>query len=81
LGSLQFITDKFRDLTLQEHESCGMVRSGTGHLPLAPVGVGLIIEAQLRHGPSELGKAGSDPVRDKVDHTQAILAATTDPIY
>jgi hypothetical protein len=37
LGSLQFITDKFGDLTLQEPKSCGIVGPGTGHLPPDPV--------------------------------------------
>jgi hypothetical protein len=45
LGSLQFITDKFRDLTLQEPESCGIIGSGTDRLPLAPVRVSLVNEA------------------------------------
>jgi hypothetical protein len=68
-------------LTLQEPESHGIVRSGTGRLPPAPVWVNFINKAQLRHGLSELGKTGSDPVGDKTDHTLAILAATIDPIY
>jgi hypothetical protein len=37
LGSLDFITDKFGDLSLQEPESHEVTRSGTGHLPLDPV--------------------------------------------
>jgi hypothetical protein len=80
LGSLQFITDKFGDLTLQEPKSCGIIRSGTGRLPLASIRVGLINEAQFRHRLSELGKTGSNPTGDKADHTLPILAATTNPI-
>jgi hypothetical protein len=81
LGSLQFITDKFGDLTLQEPKLHRIVRSGTGHLPPHPIRVGPINEAQIRHGLSDLGKMDSDPVGDKVDHTMAVLVATTDPIY
>jgi hypothetical protein len=81
LGSLQFVTDKFGDLTLQEAESCRIIGSGTDHLPPAPIQVGLVTEAWLRHGLCELGKTSSNPARDKADHTLAVLAATTDPIY
>jgi hypothetical protein len=81
LGSLQFIADKFGDPSLQEPESSEVIRSGTGHLPPASIRVCLINEAQLLHGLSELGKTDPDPVGDKADHTLAILAATTDPIY
>jgi hypothetical protein len=69
LGSLQFITDKFGDLTLQEPES-----------HVAPVQVGLVNEAQLRHRLSKLGKTDIDPTEDKANHTLAVPAATTDPI-
>jgi hypothetical protein len=81
LGSFQFITDKFGDLTLQEPESCRIVGSGTGRLPPASVRVGLVNEAQLVHGLSKLGKTDLDPAGDKVDHTSAVPTATTDPIY
>jgi hypothetical protein len=37
LGSLQFITNKFGDLTRQEPKSRRIIGSGTGRLPLAPV--------------------------------------------
>jgi hypothetical protein len=67
LGSLQFITDKFGDLTLQEPESHGILELGTKRLRPAPVRVGLINEAQQGHGLSELGKTGSDPKWDKAD--------------
>jgi hypothetical protein len=81
LRSLQLVTDKFGDLTLQEPEACGIIRSSTGRLPPAPVLVGLVNEAQLGHGLCELGKTGSDPVGGKADHTLATLVATIDPIY
>jgi hypothetical protein len=37
LGSLQFITNKFGDLTKQDPESRRIIESGTGLLPAAPV--------------------------------------------
>jgi hypothetical protein len=37
LGSLQFITDKFGDLTLQDPEFRGIVGLGTGCLPPTPI--------------------------------------------
>jgi hypothetical protein len=81
MGPLQFVTDKFRDLTLQEPESRRITRSGTDHLPPAPVQFSLVSKAQLRHRISELGKMGLDPEGDKVDHILATPAAPTDPIY
>jgi hypothetical protein len=81
LGSLQFVVDKFGDMTLQEPESRGIIGSGTGRLPPAPVQVGLVNEAHLGHGLGELGKTGSDPRGDKADHTLAVSVATTNPIY
>jgi hypothetical protein len=81
LESLQFVTNKFGDLTLQEPELCGIVGSGTGRPAPSPVQVGLINEAQLRHGLSKLGKMGSDPIGDTIDHTLAVLITTTDLIY
>jgi hypothetical protein len=41
---------------LQEPESRGIIGSGIGHLPPAPVQVSLINEAHLGHGLSELWK-------------------------
>jgi hypothetical protein len=41
----------------------------------------LVIEAQLRDGPSELGEACSDPTGDKANHTQVVSTAKTNPIY
>jgi hypothetical protein len=81
LGSLQFITNKFRDLTLQEPKSCRIVGLGTDHLPPALVRVSLVNKAQLRHRLSELGTTGLDPTGDKVEHTLAVPIATIDPIY
>jgi hypothetical protein len=81
LESLQFVTDKFVDMTLQEPESHGIIGSDTDHLPPAPVRVGLINEAQLGHGLSELGKTGLDLIGDKADDTLVVPAATMDPIY
>jgi hypothetical protein len=50
LGSLEFITDKFGDLSLQEPESSKIIESGTSHLPLAPIRVGLVNVVQLKKG-------------------------------
>jgi hypothetical protein len=81
LGSLLFIADKFGDMNLLEPESCKVIGSGTCHLPLAPVRVGLVNEAHLKHGPVELRKIDPDPTGDNANHTQAILIAIIDPIY
>jgi hypothetical protein len=43
--------------------------------------VGLINEAQLRHRLNVLEETDSDSTRDKANHTLAVPAATTDPIY
>jgi hypothetical protein len=45
LGSLEFLSDKLENLSLQEPELSEVVGSGTGRLPLAPVRV----EVVLRH--------------------------------
>jgi hypothetical protein len=37
LGSLEFLTDKFENLSLQEQELSKVTGSGTGHLPLTLV--------------------------------------------
>jgi hypothetical protein len=81
LGSLPFINNKFGDKTLQESESQEITKSGTGHLPPAPVQLSPVNQAQLRHIVDELGKTGSDPTGNKADHSLAIPAATTDQIY
>jgi hypothetical protein len=81
LGSLLFIADKFGDLNLQEPESREVVGSNTDCLPPAPVRVGLVSEAQLRHGLIKLGKMDPDASRDKAGHTLAIPATITDPIH
>jgi hypothetical protein len=80
LGSLEFLTDKFGDLSLQEPESSEVTGSGTNWFPLAPVRVGLINKAQLKHGPGSLGETDTVPAEDKADHTLAVLAVATDPI-
>jgi hypothetical protein len=81
LGSLEFLTDKFGDLSLQEPESSEVTGLGTGRLPPALIQVSLINEAELSHGLDSLGETDTDPTKDKADNTLAILAATTDPIY
>jgi hypothetical protein len=55
LGSLLFIADKIGDLNLMEPKLCEIIGSGTDRLPPAPVRVGLINEAQLRHESLQLG--------------------------
>jgi hypothetical protein len=81
MGSLEFLTGKFRDLSQQEPESSEVTRSGTTHLPPAPVRFGLICEVQLRYGSSMLGKTNLDPTGDKADHTLAVLTATIEILY
>jgi hypothetical protein len=66
---------------LQEPELHEVARSGTDRLPLDPVRVDLVSEAQLRHGLNTLWETDSNPSRDKPDHTLAISTATTYPIY
>jgi hypothetical protein len=66
---------------MQDPESHEVIGSGSNHLPLAPVLVSLINEAQLRHWLSEMGKTDMDSIEDKANHTLAVLAATTDPVY
>jgi hypothetical protein len=79
LGSLEFLTDQFGNLSLQEPELSKVARSSTDCLPPTLVRVGLINEAQLRLG--SLGEMDTDPVEDRADHTLAALAAATDLIY
>jgi hypothetical protein len=67
LGSLEFLTDQFGNLSIQEPELSEVIGSGTGCLPPAPVHVGHVNEAQLRLHP--LGETDTDPVEDKADHT------------
>jgi hypothetical protein len=81
LGSLEFLTDKFGDLSLQTLESSEIAGSSTDRLPPAPVRVGLINEAKLRHRLDSLGEMNTDPAEDKADHTLAVMAATIDPIH
>jgi hypothetical protein len=81
MGSLEFLTDKFGDLSLQELESSEVVGSGTNRLPLALVRVCLACEAQLRHGFDVPRKTDIDPTEDKADHNLAIPIVTSYPIY
>ena len=81
LGSLLFIADKFGDPNLQEPESQEVDGSSTDSLPSAPVRVGLVNGAQLKHRHNLLGKTDPDPSRDKADHTPAVHIATTDPMH
>jgi hypothetical protein len=73
------LTDKFGNLSLQEPELSNVMRSGTGHLPPAPVRVNLINEAQI--GLGSLGEMDTDPVEDIADQTLAAQAAATNLIY
>jgi hypothetical protein len=81
LGSLEFLTDKFGNPSLQESELSKAIRSGTGCLPPVPVRVGLINELQLGHRLSSLWEADSDPAEDRANHSLATQAGTTDAIY
>jgi hypothetical protein len=80
LGSLQFLTDKFGNLSLQELKLGKVAGSGTGGLPPAPVSVGLVNEAQHEHELGSLGEMDTDPVEDKANHTQAAQTTAIDPI-
>jgi hypothetical protein len=79
LDSLEFLSDKFGNLSLQEPELSKVARSGTTRLPLTLVQVSLIIEAHLILG--SLGETYMDPVEDRADHTLAAQVAATDLIY
>jgi hypothetical protein len=54
LGSLEFLTNKFGNLSLQELEFSKVTGSGTGRFPPTLARVGLVSEAQLALG--SLGK-------------------------
>jgi hypothetical protein len=73
LGSLEFLIDKFGNLSLQELELSKVARSGTDCLPPAPIQVGLINKAQLEHGLGSIGETDTDLAEDKADHTLAVL--------
>jgi hypothetical protein len=79
LDSLEFLSDKFGNLSLQEPELSEVAGSGTARLPLTLVQVSLIIEAHLILG--SLGETYMDPVEDRADHTLAAQVAATDLIY
>jgi hypothetical protein len=81
LGSLEFLTDTFGDLSLQEPELSEVTRSGTSCLPPTSVRFGLVNEAQLEHRLGSLGDMDTDPIADKGEHNLAILIAAADPIY
>jgi hypothetical protein len=77
LGSILFIANKFGDLNLQKSESREVVGSGTNRLPPAPIGVGLVNEAQLKHGLVKLRNMDLDPSGDKTNHTLPVSLAIT----
>jgi hypothetical protein len=78
LSSLEFLTDKFGNTSLQELELSKVAGSGTDRLPPALVRVGLVSEAQLRL--DSLGETDTDPMEDEADHTLTAQAAAIDPI-
>jgi hypothetical protein len=80
LGPLDFLTDKFGNLSRQEPELSKAVGSGIGRLPPSPVRVGLVNEAQFKHGLGLLGEMDTDPAEDRADHTLAAQVAATYPI-
>jgi hypothetical protein len=65
-GSVEFLTDKFGNLSLQEPEVSEVIGLGTGHLPPALVRVGLINEAQLRL--DSLGETNTGSMEGRADH-------------
>jgi hypothetical protein len=79
LGSLEFLTNKFGNLSLQGPKLSEVVELGTGDLPPALIRVGLINEAQL--GLSSSGEMDAGSMKDIADHPLAAQAATTNPIY
>jgi hypothetical protein len=81
LGSLEFLTDKFGNLSLQEPKLSKVTGSGTARLPPAPIRVGLINEAQLGYGLDSLGEMDTDHAEDRVDHTLVAQATATNLIY
>jgi hypothetical protein len=68
LGSLEVLTGKFGNLSLQELELGKVTGSGTRRLPPASVWVSLINKARLRHRLGSLGETDTDPAEDKADH-------------
>jgi hypothetical protein len=76
LCKLEFLTDKIGNLSLQGLESSEVNESG----PPAPVQVGLINKAQLRHGLDLLGETEMDSVGNKADHALVVLEAAIDSI-
>jgi hypothetical protein len=80
-GSLLFIADKMRDLSLSEPKSREITGWDTGRFPPTLVRVGLACEAWLGHESSKSGESKSDPLGDNVDHHKICCLDTTDPIY
>jgi hypothetical protein len=80
MGSLEFLTNKFGNESLQESESSDFIVSCTDCLRPAPVRVGLINEAHLKHRLDLLGGIEIDSIGDKADHALAVPAAAIDPI-
>jgi hypothetical protein len=80
LGSLEFLTDKFGNLSLQELELNKVTGSGTDRLPLDPFQVSLVNKTQPRHELGTLGKKDTYPAKVKADHTLADQIAATDMI-
>jgi hypothetical protein len=80
-GSLLFIADKMRDLSLWVPESMEIVGSDDDRFPSVLVRVGLACEAQLGHRSSDLGESKLDPSGDCIDHHGTISLKGVDPIY
>jgi hypothetical protein len=78
LGSLEFLIDKYGNLSLQEPELSKVARSGADHFPPTLVQVGLINKAQL--GLDSLGEIDMDTAEGGFDHTLAAQATTSDLI-
>jgi hypothetical protein len=81
LGSLEFLTDKFVKLSLQEPELGEVTGSGSGRLPPAPVPISLINEVRPEHGLGSLGEMDMDTIEDKASHPLVVQMATINPIY
>jgi hypothetical protein len=80
LGSLEFLTDKFGNLSLQELELNKVTGSGTDRLPLDLFQVSLVNKTQPRHELGSLEKKDTYPAKVKADHTLADQIAATDTI-
>jgi hypothetical protein len=76
-GANEIVLHECNVVSIDNHVSS---RLEVGFHPTAPVQVGLINEAQLRHGPGLLERMDPDPSGGKSDHTPYVHIATTDPI-